>query len=96
MILKISSKVAYGVDVEFRVCTGNNDCRIQSQRIGNSELLFASVNKGQQYQIFLEYGNSIITLSSFFDCPHVHIKLSMMSLVDAKKIVSNQTALVQS
>jgi hypothetical protein len=46
MILKVSSKIAYGVDVKFRLCLGASDCKIQSQRIGNSELLFTSVKKG--------------------------------------------------
>lgn len=30
MILKISSKISYGVDVKFRICKGNNDCKLQS------------------------------------------------------------------
>ena len=79
MLLKMSSKEAYGVNMIMNLCT-EHDCLVSSSQIGNTEVLFTELSKGQSYYVQLDFSNSIIQLSSFFDCPHAHLQVSMMKL----------------
>jgi ATP-dependent helicase/DNAse subunit B len=36
----------------------------------------------------MDYTNSILSLSSFYDCPHTHFKLAMMNVEQAKKLAN--------
>lgn len=82
MILKANTKEAYGINMNMTICPRNNPnaqtCSY-SDVTGNSELLFANLQANTEYDLILEHKNSIVQLSSFFDCPHVHFHLSMMS-----------------
>ena len=53
-------------------------------------MLYAGLTKGTTYYVTLDYSNSIIQLSSFFDCPHIHLSIAMMELELAHNIHSNQ------
>lgn len=61
--------------------------KIKAQKVGNTEIMYASVKQGQTYHIELDFTNSIIVLSSFFDCPSAHLEISMMSLKEAHALV---------
>lgn len=84
MLLKVSSKQAYGVNLAMRLCD-DHDCHGFSSQTGNTEILYAKAKKGGKYYLELDYSNSIIQLSSFFDCPHLHLKIAMMKTSDATK-----------
>lgn len=74
MLLKVSSKEAYGVNMKIRLLQARQGTSsAQSQKVGNTEILYAAVKKGQTYHLELDFTNSIITLSSFFDCPNAHL-----------------------
>lgn len=74
MLMKVSSKEAYGINMKLQLLQGaEKESHIKAQRVGNTEIMYASVKKGQTYHIELDFTNSIITLSSFFDCPHAHL-----------------------
>lgn len=101
MLLKVSAKEAYGVNMKMSLCDGGEDvdddwklhlesarCPVHSSQVGNNELLYATVSKGKSYVLVLDYTNSILSLSSFYDCPHTQFKLAMMNLEEANKIVS--------
>ena len=60
MLLKVSAKQAYGVNMKMSLCEGGEDtddvwklhkesakCPVHSSQIGNNELLFAKITKGQ-------------------------------------------------
>jgi hypothetical protein len=80
MVLKVHSKQAYGINLVMKLCEGyEHECRTVSTKTGNSEVLFAQLRKNQEYFLQLEHQNSLIQLSSFFDCPHVHLRISMIS-----------------
>lgn len=53
-------------------------------------MIMTTVKKGKTYFIDLDYTNSIITLSSYFDCPSAHLKLSMMKLSEAEAMLQDQ------
>jgi hypothetical protein len=89
MLLKMSSKEAYGVNMAMTLCT-EEDCLVASSQVGNTEVLFATLTEGRSYYIQLDYSNSIIALSSFFDCPHAHLQVSMMKLVEARGVLEAQ------
>lgn len=36
----------------------------------------------------LDYTNAIMSLSSFYDCPHTHFKLSMLKVEEADDMLS--------
>jgi len=80
-ILKVSSKEAYGVNMNFTLCKKNDEraCPGISSVTGNTEMLFAQLDAGVEYYLGIEHKGSIVQLSSYFDCPHVHMRLSMMS-----------------
>ena len=82
MLLKMSSKEAYGVNMAMTLCT-EEDCLVSSSQIGNTEVLFTILDKGHSYYVQLDFSNSIIALSSFFDCPHAHLQVSMVKLEEA-------------
>lgn len=89
MLLRMSSKEAYGVNVDLSVCM-KDSCLVTSQQVGNTEILFTTLKKGTEYYLTLKYSNSIIQLSSFFDCPHFHLMISMIKLEDAKQLLKDQ------
>lgn len=91
MLLKISSKQAYGINMAMSLCT-DMDCLTPSTQVGNTEVLFTTLEKGRSYYVDLDYTNSIIALTSFFDCPHVHLKVSMIKVEEAQKYISDQEA----
>lgn len=72
MLLKMSSKQAYGVNMAMTLCQGQ-DCLFSSSQVGNTEMLYTTLNRGETYHVQLDFSNSIIALSSFFDCPHAHL-----------------------
>lgn len=92
MLLKMASKEAYGINMAMQLCKENEDCTVQSTQVGNTEMLYATLSQGKTYNIELDFSNSIITLSSFFDCPHAHLSVSMRKLEDAHKLVSDQAS----
>ena len=72
------------MNLGLKLCEGyEHECRIVSSKTGNSEVLFAQLRKNQEYFLQLEHHNSLIQLSSFFDCPHVHLRISMISVDEA-------------
>mmetsp|Transcript_21056 Transcript_21056/g.32602 ORF Transcript_21056/g.32602 Transcript_21056/m.32602 type:complete len:247 (+) Transcript_21056:1496-2236(+) len=91
MFLKISSKEAYGVNIAMTLCS-HQDCFVTSSQIGNTELLETVVRKDVPYFVYLDYSNSIVTLSSFFDCPHAHLSLSMMKVDEVEAKVKEQAS----
>lgn len=89
MVLKMSAKEAYGVNMIMQLCT-NKGCTKSSTRAGNTNVLYATVKKGTSYYIELNYSGSIIVLSSFYDCPHARVKISMMKIDEAKERIKEQ------
>jgi hypothetical protein len=55
--------------------------------VGNTEILMASVMKDTEYVIKLDYSNSIVQMSTFFDCPHAHIRIAMQTKSEVDKII---------
>jgi len=53
-------------------------------------MLSATLRQGKTYEVQLDFSNSIIALSSFFDCPRAHLSISMMKLADARRAVEDQ------
>jgi len=45
MLLKMSAKEAYGINMGMTLCQGQ-DCSIKSQKVGNTEVLYAQVRRG--------------------------------------------------
>ena len=86
MLLKLSAKEAYGVNMAMSLCEGS-DCRVTSSKIGNTEILYAVVRAGTKYTLTLDYSHSIIEISSFYDCPHSRVSLSMTELGEARKMM---------
>lgn len=78
--------------MNIRVCDKHGKCDLESTRIGNTEMLFGHVSKGTEYHIELDYQNSIIVLSSFFDCPNAHLEISMVKVQEAHKIYESHSA----
>lgn len=72
MVLKISAKEAYGVNMAMSLCD-ERDCTAASSQAGNTDVLYATVRKGRSYHVDLDYSHSIIALSSFYDCPHTRL-----------------------
>lgn len=89
MILKVSSKQNHGVNMAITLCT-DDDCLVASTQIGNTEMIMTAVTKGKTYFIDLDYTNSIITMSSYFDCPSAHLMLSMMKANEAETMLKEQ------
>lgn len=89
MLLKVSAKEGYGVNMEMTLCQGA-DCSIVSSKTGNTEMLFATVQKGKEYVLTLDYSHSIIELHSFYDCPNVRLSIAMTSVADAKAKMKDQ------
>lgn len=89
MLLKMSSKQAYGVNMGMSLCQGR-DCLFSSSQVGNTEMLYTTLSKGEKYYVQLDFSNSIIALSSFFDCPHAHLQISMIKLSEANKLLDGQ------
>lgn len=83
MLLKVSAKEAYGVNLGMSLCQGS-DCSVKSSQSGNIEMLFATVKKGREYKLTLDYSHSIVELHSFYDCPHVRVSIAMSSIEDAR------------
>jgi hypothetical protein len=86
MILKVASKQNHGVNMAITLCT-DDDCLVASTQIGNTEMMFTTVTKGKTYFVDLDYTNSIITMSSYFDCPSAHLMLSMVKLSEAEAML---------
>jgi hypothetical protein len=42
------------------------------------------------YYVDLDYSDSIITLASFYDCPHTRLKISMMKVDEAQSTLKAQ------
>ena len=61
MVLKMSAKEAYGVNMIMQLCT-KSGCTKSSTRAGNTNVLYATVKKGTAYYIELNYSGSIIVL----------------------------------
>lgn len=38
--------------------------------------------------LVLDYTNAVMALSSFYDCPHTHFKLSMVQVEEADKMLA--------
>jgi hypothetical protein len=89
MVLKMSVKEAYGVNMGMQLCT-KAACSISGTRTGNTNVLFATLKRGTAYYIALDYSSSIIALSSFYDCPHARMKISMMKLEEANRVLKEQ------
>lgn len=106
MLLKVATKQAHGVNMAMRLCLtaepstegaeqGAALCKTslaRSAQVGNNGLLFAVLDKGKSYTLVMDYTNSIITLSSFYDCPHADLRLSMMRVQEAKKVVARHAS----
>lgn len=103
MLVKVSAKEAHGVNMKLRLCEGEDPedvgdrqqsttCPASSSQIGNHEILYARMSKGKTYTLILDYTNSIITLSSFYDCPHTKLKVAMTRLEEAQQLLSKQAA----
>ena len=87
MLIKMTSKVQNGVNMKIIVQHKQQVASdIVSERIGNTEMVYGTLTKGEQYHIKLDYRSSIITLSSFFDCPNAHLEISMVTVEDSFKI----------
>ena len=54
-------------------------------------MLTAQVQEDVEYTLVLEHKNSIIQMSSFFDCPHVHMLISMITVTEARERLATQT-----
>ena len=59
-------------------------------------MLFAQLDANVEYYLTLEHTNSIIQLSSFFDCPHVRLRLSMMNENEYQVLLQAQRTNVDS
>jgi hypothetical protein len=91
MLMKVSSKEAYGVNMKIQLLHGRESVgSVQSQKVGNTEILYASVKRGQTYHIELDFTNSIITLTSFFDCPNAHLQIAMVRETEAHASIQEQ------
>jgi hypothetical protein len=86
MLLKLSAKEAYGVNMAMTLCQGS-DCSVQSSKAGNTEVLYAVVRGRKSYTITLDYSHSIVEISSFYDCPHARISLSMTGVDEARNML---------
>jgi hypothetical protein len=91
MVLKMSAKEAYGVNMAMSLCT-ERGCIAHSSQTGNTDVLYTTVNKGTSYYVDLDYSNSIVALTSFYDCPHARLKISMMKLDEAHSYLEQQAA----
>jgi len=61
MLMKVSSKESYGVNMRIQLLKGSEkESQIRAERVGNTEIMYATVKKGQTYHIELDYTNSII------------------------------------
>ena len=45
MLLKMSSRQAYGINMAMTLCT-EEDCLVSSSQVGNTEVLFTELSKG--------------------------------------------------
>ena len=53
--------------------------------------MFTTLKKGVTYSIEIYYTNSIISMSSFFTCPHINIEVSMIPEKEAEALARHQT-----
>jgi hypothetical protein len=91
MLIKVSSKESYGINMRIQLLKGSEkESQIKAERVGNTEIMYATVKKGQTYHIELDYTNSIIQLSSFFDCPNAHLQISMIQTDEALDMIKEQ------
>jgi len=86
MVLKVSAKEAYGINMGMTLCN-RGDCHVKSSKVGNTEQLYTVVEKDTRYELTLDFSNSIIELSTFYDCPHVRLSVAMMLESEAEAYV---------
>jgi len=90
MVLRMSAQEAYGVNMAMTLCEGS-DCSVKSKKVGNTEMLYAVVRKGESYTISLDYSHSIVELSTFYDCPHVRLVIAMAGVTEAQALLEEQS-----
>jgi hypothetical protein len=90
MVAKIKVKEAFGVNANIVLCH-ETDCVTSSVHLGTSQLLFTTLRKGLTYSIEIYYTNSIISMSTFFSCPHISIEVSMIAEHEAKTLAEQLT-----
>ena len=73
----------------------SSKCPIHSSQVGNNEMLYATVSKGKSYVLVMDYTSSILSLTSFYDCPNTHFKIAMMNTEQANKIVNEHNDKVE-
>jgi len=95
MVLKVAAKEAYGVNMAMTLCE-RQDCHVKSSKVGNTEQLYTVVQKDTRYTLTLDYSNSIVELSTFYDCPHVRLSIAMMKHTEAESYVNEQGGKAQS
>lgn len=89
MLIKVSAKEAYGINMAMSICQGSS-CDVKSSKVGNTEMIFAVLKARKEYRLNLDYSHSIIELSTFYDCPHARFSLSMMKVDEAEKVIKDQ------
>ncbi|CDW81429.1 laminin subunit alpha-like [Stylonychia lemnae] len=85
-LIKIRVKEAYGVNAAV-VLNQGEDCIVQSEQVGTTEMLLGEVQKGKLYYITFSFDSSVIQVSEFFQCPHFNVEISMIPTDEAKKMV---------
>lgn len=90
MLLRASTKESHGVNMKMSVCERDDSaqgmsqaCLARSSQVGNHQMVYATLKKGTAYDLILDYTNSILALSSFYDCPHAQLKVQMTRLEEA-------------
>ena len=50
--------------------------------MGSTEILYADVKAGKQYELRIDYTDSVVNMHLFSQCPHVMLELSMIASKD--------------
>ena len=91
--IKVFAREAFGVNLKIQLCrqqdNGTTVCDVESQQIGNVEMLTADVKKHTKQFLRLSYFDSVLAFHSYRECPHITLEVSMISSSEAKLFDSN-------
>jgi hypothetical protein len=87
-VIKIRVKHEYGIQTRISIKSKNGD-EFKSEEIGSNSVVVGKLKGKGQYDIKIDYSNSIVELSDFFQCPSLNIEISYISQSDFTNFLSS-------
>ena len=81
--VKVVLHEAFGINAGISLCPSQGGaCEKLSSQVGSTEILYADVRAGKQYELRIDYTDSVVNMHLFSQCPHVVLELSMIATKD--------------